>query len=79
LHESELPVEKDLFDRGSGNAYALATTYAALGQRQDALECLQTSFDRHEAAMLIGDPIPEMQNDPEYKKFRAQVGEMLGR
>ena len=37
------------------------------------------SFDRHEAAMLIGDPIPEMQNDPEYRKFRAQVGEMLER
>lgn len=79
LYESELPVEKDLFDRGSGNAYALATTYAALGQRQQALECLQTSFDRHEAAMLIGDPIPEMQNDPEYKKLRAQVQEMLAR
>jgi len=79
LHENELPVEKDLFDRGSGNAYALATTYAALGQRQEALTCLQTSFDRHEAAMLIGDPIPELQNDPEYPKFRAQVQEMLAR
>jgi tetratricopeptide (TPR) repeat protein len=79
LHESELPLEKDQFDRGTGNAYALATTYAALGQRQQALECLQMSFDRHEAAMLIGDPIPELQNDPEYKKFRAQVQEMLGR
>ena len=79
LYESELPVKKDLFDRGTGNAYALATTYAALGQRQQALECLQTSFDRHEAAMLIGDPIPEMQNDPEYRKLRAQVGEMLAR
>ena len=79
LYESELPVEKDFFDKGTGNAYALATTYAALGQRKEALECLQTSFDRHEAAMLIGDPIPEMQNDPEYKKLRAQVQEMLGR
>ena len=79
LRESELSLEKDQFDRGTGNASALATTYAALGHRQEALECLQMSFDRHEAGMLMGDPIPELQNDPEYRKFRAQVGEMLGR
>ena len=77
LYESELPILKDLVDHGSGSAYALATAYAALGKRTETLAYLQTSFDRHEAAMLIGDPIPEMQNDPAYQKFRAEVKRLL--
>ena len=76
MYESMVPIQKDLVDRGVGNAYALATTYAALGQRQEALAYLQISFDRHEAAMLIGDPIA-LSDDVEYQKFRAQVNQLL--
>jgi len=79
LYESELPIQKDLVERGSGSAYSLAAVYAALGKKQEALAWLQASFDRHEAAMLIGDAIPELQNDPEYLKFRAQVTQLLAR
>lgn len=79
LRESELPLLKDLADRGVGSAYALATTYAALGKRQEALAYLQLSFDRREEAMLVGDPIPPLDNDPEYQKFRAQVNHWLAR
>jgi tetratricopeptide (TPR) repeat protein len=77
LYESELALQKEQVDRGSGNAYALATTYAALGKKPQALACLQISFDRHEAAMLMGDPIPELQNDPQYQNLRAQVKTLL--
>lgn len=77
LYESELPVEKDFVDRGSGSAYAVAAIYAALGKKPEALKYLQISFDRREAAMLFGDPIPELNADPEYQKFRAQVNELL--
>ncbi len=77
LYESELPLLKNRVDSGPGNAYGLAETYAALGKRQEALAYLQTSFDRHEAAMLLGDPIPELQNDPELQKFRIQVNQRL--
>jgi tetratricopeptide (TPR) repeat protein len=77
LYESELPLQKEQIDRGAGNAYALATTYAALGKKPEALHCLQLSFDRHEAAMLLGDPIPELQNDPRYQNLRAQVTQLL--
>ena len=66
-------------DHGLGSAYALATTYAALGKRQEALAYLQLSFDRREEAMLVGDPIPALDNDPEYQKFRAQVNQWLAR
>ena len=78
LRESELPLLKDMVDHG-GSAYALATTCAALGKRQEALAYLQLSFDRREEAMLVGDPIPPLDNDPEYLKFRAQVNQRLAR
>jgi len=45
--------------------------------RQDALAYLQLSLDRHEQAMLVGDPIPPLDNDPEYQKFRVQVNRRL--
>ena len=77
LYESELPLQKQQLDRGSGNAYALAATYAALGKKPEALACLQMSFDRHEAAMLMGDPIPELQNDPQYQNLRGQLKQLL--
>lgn len=77
LYESELPIQQDLVERGSGSAFALAATYAALGKKQEALACLQGSFDRHEAAMLMRDPIPELQNEPQYQNFRNQVAQLL--
>lgn len=77
LYESELSVLKERVDSGLGNAYRLAATYAVLGNRQEAFACLKMSFDRHEAAMLLGDPIPELQDDPGYLKFRTEVRERL--
>jgi tetratricopeptide (TPR) repeat protein len=77
LYENELPVQKDLVDSGAGNAYQLGAIYAGLGKKQEALACLQTSFNRHEAAMLLGDPIPELLDDPTYQKFRTQVNQLL--
>ncbi len=79
IYESEVPYLKDLVAHGSGDAHALARAYAALGKKQEALACLQVSFDRHEAAMLLGDPIPELLDEPEYLKFRAKVQELLTR
>jgi tetratricopeptide (TPR) repeat protein len=77
IYESELPVQKRLVDEGLENAYQLATVYAALGKKQEALAYLQTSFDRHESSMLLGERIPELQDDPQYKRFRAQVNQLL--
>jgi tetratricopeptide (TPR) repeat protein len=77
LYENELPVQKNLVDSGAGNAYQLGAIYAGLGKKQEALTCLQSSFNRHEAAMLLGDPIPELLDDPTYQKFRSQVNQLL--
>ena len=78
LRESELPLLKDMADHG-GSAYALATTYAAPEKRREALAYLHLSFDRREEAMLVVDPIPALDTDLEYQKFRAQMNQSLAR
>jgi tetratricopeptide (TPR) repeat protein len=78
LWESELPIQKELVDLGSGSAYELATTYAALGKRQEAIAYLQIAFDRREARMLTDNPpISALHDDPEYQNLRAKVVERL--
>jgi hypothetical protein len=73
-----LPVRKDLFSHGSGSAYELAETYAALEQKQDALANLHIAFDQREGESLTGDPaIPALSDDPAYRELRAQVQERL--
>ena len=80
MYESELPVRKDLFSHGSGSAYELAETYAALGQKQEALAYLQIAFDQREGFMLTGDPaIPSLRDEPEYRKLENQVQELLAK
>jgi tetratricopeptide (TPR) repeat protein len=70
----ELPVQKDLFQRGLGSAYDLAATCAALGRNREALSYLKIAFERREASMLTGDPtIPALDSEPEYRQLRAQV------
>jgi tetratricopeptide (TPR) repeat protein len=78
MYESELPVRKDLFSHGSGSAYELAETYAALEQKQEALANLQIAFDQREGESLTGDPaILALSDDPAYRELRAQVQERL--
>ena len=77
LFENELPVQKDSVDRGSGSAYDLATTYAALGQNEDALKYLHVAFDRREAALLVAKPIASLQDNSEYRSVRDEVAQLL--
>lgn len=74
LLEAQLPLQREAVERGSGSAYDLAATYAALGQKQEALAYLQTAFEHREAGLLAdAPPIPSLQGDPEYQKLKAQV------
>ncbi len=78
MWKHELPVQKDLFQRGLGSAYDLAETYAALGRTQDAISYLKIALERREANMLTGDPaIPALDFEPEYRQLRAQVQNQL--
>lgn len=78
MRERELPVQKDLFQRGLGLAYDLAETCAALGRTQEALSYLKIAFEQREPSMLTGDPaIPALSSEPEYRRLRAQVQTQL--
>lgn len=78
LYEKELPVQKEIVDRGAGSAYELASTFAALGMRKEALASLQLSFDRRESGILLAYPqIPELQNDPAYQALHTRASQML--
>lgn len=57
MWKRELPVQKDLFQRGLGSAYDLAETCAPLGRTEEALSYLKVAFERREANMLTGDPL----------------------
>jgi hypothetical protein len=71
------PVQKDIVDRGSGSAYELATTYAALGQSDDALKYLHIAFDRRDSALIVAKPIASLQDNVEYRSIRDQVAQLL--
>jgi hypothetical protein len=78
MWERELPVQKDLFQRGLASAYDLAETCAALGRTQEALSYLKIAFERREANMLTGDPaLTVLDFEPEYRLLRAQVRNQL--
>lgn len=80
MWERELPVRKDLFGPGSGSAYELAETCAALKRKKEALAYLQMAFDRREADMLTGDPaIPALHDEPVFQRLTAQVRQKLTR
>lgn len=74
LLQSELPLQKAMVDQGRGSAYDLASIYAQLGRKKEALTYLQVAFDRHEAGLItFNPPIPALQNEPEYQKLKAEI------
>jgi len=79
MWESELPLQKELFAGGNGTAFGLAETCASLGRKQEALTYLQMSLDRHEASLLVGDPIPALTEEPGYQRIVAAVSEQLAK
>lgn len=78
LLASQLPLQKEMADAGSGSAWEVAVTCAALGKKSEALAYLRIAFDRREESMLTGEPpIPALQNDPQFQKFRSLVNQRL--
>jgi hypothetical protein len=50
-----LPVQKKFYLQGKLSAYALAQTYARLGESEEALTLLHEAYDKRDAAMLYVD------------------------
>jgi hypothetical protein len=72
-----LEEQKKLYAQGHLPAYDLAATYGLLGNKPEALEYLQTAYQRHEAGLISirNNPAFEgLQRDPAFRNLVVQVG-----
>jgi len=72
-----LKVQKELYAEGKIPAYELASTYASLGEKQDALKYLQIAYTKHEAAVLamrIETTFDVLHREKAFRKLLGQVG-----
>jgi tetratricopeptide (TPR) repeat protein len=75
--QSVLRVQKKDFDEGNASAFAVAETYARLGDGEEAVHYLQTSFHRHEVAFLsirVHEPFFFLHANPAFKELVDQAG-----
>jgi len=72
-----LNVQKELYAKGDSDAYGLALTYCLLGDKQQALNLLQTSVAKHEARVIslrVEQSLQPLHDEPSFRKMIAQVG-----
>ncbi len=72
-----LQTQKAMYSDGSVSAYSLASTYARLGNKPEALKYLGISRDRHETMLmnLRSDPsMKSLYDDPSFRNLLAQIG-----
>jgi DNA-binding winged helix-turn-helix (wHTH) protein/Tfp pilus assembly protein PilF len=69
-------VQKKSYDQGQASPYCLAQTSALLGKKQEALQYLKTSYDRHEERLIVVDSDPAfatLHDDPAYRDLTARI------
>jgi tetratricopeptide (TPR) repeat protein len=77
MFESILEEQKKQYAAGQLSAYDLAATYGLLGNKREALEYLQTAYQRHEAALVSLRNSPSFEglhSDPSFRSLVVQVG-----
>jgi tetratricopeptide (TPR) repeat protein len=82
MRQSMLPAQKEMFNRGLGSAYDLASTSALLGKKEEALHDLQAAYDKRESSLLYLNRDPDfnsLHDDLLYKEITERVSEQLSR
>ncbi len=77
MFENMLAEQKKFYAEGHLPAYDLAQTYSLLGNKREALEYLQTAYQRHEAALVSirNNPAFEgLHSDPAFRSLVVQIG-----
>jgi tetratricopeptide (TPR) repeat protein len=72
-----LSAQQELYANGGANAYDLALTYCLLGDKQRALDLLQTAVAKRETratSVRIEYSLRPLHDDPSFRKLIAQVG-----
>lgn len=80
MRERMIPVQKEMFERGLGPAFDLATSYALLGKKEDALFYLKAAYDKREIGLLYLSRNPDfisLHDELVYKEITKRVGEKL--
>ena len=75
--ENTLRIQKQFYEKGSVPAYAMATTYARLGDNQKTLQYLETAYDKRENYLLYLATDMAFQNlrdEPEYGTLVERIG-----
>ena len=75
--ENTLQIQKQLYEKGSVPAYAVAVTCARLGKKQEAFQYLRTAYDKHENYLLYlatDSAFKNMRDEPEYQTLIKLIG-----
>jgi hypothetical protein len=77
LFEERVTAARESFDHSGGSAFELATAYADLGQKNDALKYLEVAYQRHDLRLTTLDSTVQFQTlhqAPEFRALAAKVG-----
>jgi tetratricopeptide (TPR) repeat protein len=77
MFQSMALAQKQYFEAEKLPAFSVATTYARMGQKNEALRYLQTSFRRHEVAFLairVHEAFVDLHRDSTFQQLVGQAG-----
>lgn len=77
MFQSMVLAEMQYFEAEKMPAFVVATTYARMGEKNQALRYLQVSFRRHEVAFLavrIHEAFVDLHGDSIFQQLVAQAG-----
>jgi Tfp pilus assembly protein PilF len=75
--ENTLRIQKQFYEEGSAPAYAMATTYARLGDNQKTFQYLKTAYDKRENYLLYlatDMAFKNLRDEPEYRTVVERIG-----
>jgi tetratricopeptide (TPR) repeat protein len=77
LLETRLNADKKRYDQGLLSNFEMASDYAALNERQEALRYLEGSYEKREWALctlLVNRSLKNLHGEPEFRDLIAKVG-----
>jgi len=77
LFEERLAAARDSFEHDNGSAFELATAYAHLGQKSEALKYLEIAYERHDlllTTLTATRAFQSLHQEPEFRELVAKVG-----
>lgn len=75
--ENTLRIQKQFYEKGSVPAYAMAATYARLGDSQRTFQYLETAYDKRENYLLYlatDMAFKSLRDEPEYRTLVERIG-----